>query len=85
MNATKIKELSMCIETLKSAHFIPNSKTEICFITNTCSNNGRYILKNVLPIVPTDTICADLNLFLRPIIDKYIQIYEDELKAHINE
>jgi len=85
MNTSRIKELALCLEILNSAHFSKNNRNEISFETNYRGINGDRIIINSLCIIPTDTICTELNFAIKPFIDKYIQICEEELKACLNE
>ena len=85
MNTSRIKELAGCLETLNSVRFSKNNRNEISFETNYRDINGDHAIKNSLRIIPTDTICTELNFAIKPFIDKYIQICEEELKACLNE
>jgi len=86
MDTEKIKTITESLESLKGAQFIHANWALIRFSTGCQTVASKDIIRTTpFNVEFQSAICNELNEAIRPVLDKYIKIYEDKLKKCLNE
>lgn len=83
MDTEKIQKLTHSLESIKSAHFYQPNWAFIGFETGFKSVAKRDVIRTS----PLDNyhseLTKELNDAIKPVIEKYVKIYEDEIRKNI--
>jgi len=83
MNTEEIKRLALCLDTLRSAHF-SMKYDRIIFETSYTDYEGKKTIETPSFSNSYKSIFKELNNAIKPVIDKYTEIYVNELKEHLD-
>ena len=80
MNTKKIKEITQSLESIKSAKFYHPNWAFVSFKTNFKMVTGCDVVRTSPLNDNHSAITDELNEAIKPVLEKYTKIYEEELR-----
>lgn len=84
MDVGKTKELLDNIRSLKSAKFYNSNWAFVAFKTELISLARQEVIRTSPLNHHRATLTSELNDAIQPVLEKYIRIFEDELRKNVN-
>lgn len=83
MNNSRIKELTESLQSIRSAKFMQPNWAFISLDTDFTSVTARKVIRTSPLNQHHSTMTDELNEAIRPVLEKYAKIFEDEIRKEV--